>query len=116
MPQSVWVGVKRIIKNNLAEMLEDWRFVDGEKVIDELCVKVGIARKDLDLWMSNEVQIPVWAAVDIADYAGVNASYILGITDCRCDPDLASEAIKEFECSSKQVRKALTSLETAFWL
>ena len=103
---------KRPYPNRLAELMEEWNGVT-QADIAEVC---GVAQSAVSKWSRNELQLPVGAAVLIGEHMGIEPSYVLGISDLRCDPTATAKAVGDVEGAISILKSAVAELENALWL
>lgn len=74
------MGKHRFCENNLSEFLKEIGMSQGK-----LAKACGFVQQRVSQWCSNKVQMPVWAAKDMAEILGADPAYLLGLTDYPVD-------------------------------
>ena len=97
------MGRFEIHKNRLNELIEDGLIEDTQAQIAEVC---GTTQQRVSQWVNNNSQLPIDAAIMIGKRYGLDAPFILGITEY---PDLTTEA----EQSAKRIKMALSEINNA---
>lgn len=102
---------RKVYENRLGELLEDWELPQRQ-----LAIRCGFTPQRVNEWVRNKSQLPVWAAARIQEVYGVNAGYVLGISDLRYDPEELKRAAVRLEACLKELDSTVNDIETALWM